>query len=133
MWNAGVIGLPKQKAKELLQLSLQLCDEMCETDCTRRLIEQFSFSIALKERTTLVSCEQAIGHYWGNKSEWNAMISAFFTNVALKQLSIAQCVEMLKEYDWNTLPVSKIERSTNRKLKNTVDKLFKPKNIRYFK
>lgn len=43
MWNAGVIGLCAQKAKSIIALSLQLCDEICATNCPRRLVEQFSF------------------------------------------------------------------------------------------
>lgn len=87
MWNAGVIALPKNKAQELISLTLAICDEICATNCPRRLVEQFSFSVSLNHLTTLNACEQIIGHYWGNKPEWNAETSQFFTEALLKNIA----------------------------------------------
>ncbi|WP_090655850.1 hypothetical protein [Basfia succiniciproducens] len=132
MWNAGVIALPANKAKEIITLSLQLCDEICATDCTRRLVEQFSFSIALNHYGELNACDHIIGHYWGNKNEWNKLISAFFVNALLKNLSLQDCINEVAEFDWNRLPIHKKQRSTNSKLKALTDKYFPDKNISYF-
>ncbi|MDH2997828.1 hypothetical protein A1D22_00565 [Pasteurellaceae bacterium LFhippo2] len=132
MWNAGVIALPSSKAKDIIQLTIQSCDEMCATDCTRRLIEQFAFSISTKHLTPLKSCETTIGHYWGNKEEWNLAISRFLVNNQLKAKTVDEYIEDLKEYDWNAIPLEKKKRNTAEKLKKVVDKLFPIKKIRYF-
>lgn len=132
MWNAGVIALPKTKAKEIILLSLMLCDDICKTNSPRRLVEQFSFSLALNHLTELLPCDDVIGHYWGNKSEWNQLISQFFVEALLKNKTRNQCVEELKQFDWNILPLAKKQRSTNYKLKKWIDNLFPTKGIRYF-
>lgn len=132
MWNAGVIALPNQKASEIIELSLNVCDEMCKTACTRRLIEQFAFSVSLKHLSTLNPCDHIIGHYWGNKSEWNKEIANFFVNSQLKNLSLDEMIKELNQFNWNKLPLEKKQRSSADKLKNIVDKLFPIKKIRYF-
>ncbi|MCK3658235.1 hypothetical protein A4G18_05815 [Pasteurellaceae bacterium Pebbles2] len=133
MWNAGVIALPAQLAAQAIALSLQLCDEICATKCERRLVEQFSFSLALNHLVPLQACDQVIGHYWGNKSEWNAMIANFFVDAHFKQFSLAECVDLLAQKDWNALPLNKKQRNINRRLKAAVDYLFPAKHIRYFR
>lgn len=132
MWNAGVIALPKDKAKQIIDLSLTLCDEICATNCPRRLVEQFAFSLALKHFTDLSPCDNAIGHFWGNKSEWNQCISQFFVEAALKQKTLTECINDLKSFNWNSIPLEKKVRSTNLKLTKWVNKLFPCKNIRFF-
>lgn len=132
MWNAGVIALPKDKAKQIIDLSLDLCDEICATDCPRRLVEQFSFSLALKHLTELNSCDNVIGHYWGNKGEWNQYISQFFVESALKRKTLFECIEELKSFNWNSIPLEKKVRSINFKLTKWINKLFPCKNIRFF-
>ena len=132
MWNAGVIALSSKNAKEIIQLALNTCDEMCATDCPRRLIEQFAFSISLKHLAQLNSCEKIIGHYWGNKEEWNHLIANFFVNAHLKNLSVEQQILELSQYNWKQLPLEKKKRNSAQKLKNFVDKLFLIKTIRYF-
>ncbi|OOF39225.1 hypothetical protein BKK49_08380 [Rodentibacter rarus] len=132
MWNAGVIALPKTCAKEIINLSLNLCDAICATPCPRRLVEQFSFSLAMNHLTELSSCEDVIGHYWGNKPEWNQFISQFFVNALLKQKTLEQCVEELRAFNWHSLPLEKKLRSTNSTLKRLIDRLFPHKHIKYF-
>ena len=133
MWNAGVIGLPAQYAEECIALALKLCDEMCSTDCPRRLIEQFAFSIALNHIYPLQSCDTTIGHYWGNKNEWNNNIANFFVNAHLKKLNLSDCVQQLAQQDWQQTPLIKKQRRINFKLQNLINRFFPDKNIEYFK
>lgn len=132
MWNAGVIGLPAKQASQLIALSLQLCDEICATTCPRYLIEQFAFSLALNHLNQLSSCEQSIGHYWGNKTEWNQLICQFFVKTQLTQTSLQDCIEQLAHFNWQQIPLSKKQRKTNQTLKKYIDNLFPAKHIRYF-
>ena len=73
MYNAGVVAIPKDKLAEVSQLALTLCDGMLAEDVERVTIEQYSLSIALYERTSLQEADKFIGHYWGNKPEWEAI------------------------------------------------------------
>ena len=104
MWNAGVIGLPASMAAERVAQALQLCDAMCATDCPRRLIEQFAFSLALQQGT-LHPCQDVIGHYWGNKPAWNRLIAGFLAEARLKDETVAQAVARLGQVDWRALPL----------------------------
>lgn len=133
MWNAGVIGLCAQKAKSIIALSLQLCDEICATNCPRRLVEQFSFSLALAQLSLLRACDDVVGHYWGNKIEWNQAIMQFWVAAKLQNFSVQDCVVAVSEWDWSAIALHKKQRNTNAKLKRLIDKWFQPKNIRYFR
>lgn len=132
MWNAGVIGLPKQKAEKILSLALTICDDICETACPRRLAEQLSFSLALAHLTELKPCDSLIGHYWGNKQEWNTRICQFLTEAFLKNNSIDDIIKELQLFDWSAIPIIKKERSTNRKIVNVIDKILPPKQVQFF-
>ena len=132
MWNAGVIGLPASQAESLIRRALRLCDEICSTSCPRRLVEQFAFSLALDSTAKLHGCEQSIGHYWGNKTEWNQHITKFFADAMLKRLEYKECICLISRFNWQSVPLEKKRRRTNEKLKRLVDKLFKDKNIRHF-
>ena len=124
MWNAGVIGIPMHRNKELIAEVLQICDAMCAAPVTRRLIEQFSFSIILEERTQLIDCRQIIGHYWGNKMEWNAMIRDFYARTLLRNFDKDQRRKAFTEIDLKKLPVFVRIPNTQRKLINLIHKIF---------
>lgn len=89
MWNAGVIALPGSHSDKIIQHTLAICDAICATPCPRRLVEQFSFSLALNAHKSLVNCQQSILHYWGNKPQWNVLIESFFVYAHLHDETIA--------------------------------------------
>lgn len=132
MWNAGVIALPKEKAKDLITLSLNVCDEMCRTDSPRRLIEQFSFSVSLKHLGVLKDCDRVIGHYWGNKEEWNNLIKTILVSHHLKNKTLQEQVDDLKGFDFSKIALVKKSSNTSIKLKEIIESVFKIKEIRYF-
>lgn len=131
MWNSGVIALPKNHAKEIIQLSLNICDEICKTDCPQRVVEQLAFGIAAENLLKVNQCEDIIGHYWSNKNEWNKVIKEFLTNAFIHQYSIQNCIKELSTFNWKSIPVEKKERSTNKRLKGFINKLFPDKDIKY--
>lgn len=132
MWNAGVIGLPGDTAGSLIARSLALCDAMCATSCPRRLIEQFAFSVVLQQGATLVACDQAIGHYWGNKPEWNAFIARFWAEARLRNDDLDACIEAVRKIDWQALPLEKRSRRSIERLRHGIEKLFNSSKTRYF-
>ncbi len=129
MWNAGVIGLPADKAIPLLSDVLHLCDALCGAGITRRLIEQFAFSVILSKKGDLSACDQSIGHYWANKSEWNYIILELFTKIHLQNISKEDLREAFNDIDLNKLPIYKKESTTRVKLADLVHKLFPDKDI----
>ena len=131
MWNAGVIGLPASTAAERVAQALQLCDAMCATDCPRRLIEQFAFSLALQQGT-LRSCQDVIGHYWGNKAAWNRLIAGFLAEARLKDETVAQAVARVGQVDWRALPLEHRQRRWVLRLKAVIDWALPPKKLRHF-
>lgn len=132
MWNAGVIGLPGRQAGQLIALSLQLCDALCETASPRRLLEQFAFSLALNHLTRIQPCQQLVGHYWGNKSEWNRFITAFLAEQLLQGASLDECIARVRCIDWNRLPLEKRPHSSIERIKRWLDRVFRLKRTRYF-
>ncbi len=105
MWNAGVIGIPAHKASETLSKVLVLCDRLCETDAPNRLLEQLAFSIVLSSDGCLSASSHCIGHYWGNKPEWNKYISRFLVASKLKNNSVVDDVAVITEQGIPNIPL----------------------------
>ena len=131
MYNAGVVALPKEKAKSIASLALALCDGMLEDDVERIVIEQYSLSIALFEQTQLLECDNYIGHYWGNKPEWESLAYNLIANAHMKKMSLAEELEQLDFTRKDLPPIYIHHSSTGRRLKDTIDKLFKDKKQKY--
>ena len=132
MWNAGVIAISKSKAIGIVSLAIQLCDEMCRTDCRRRLIEQFAFGLALKHSSNLLPASTEIGHYHGNKPQWNAKIAEFFMYSLLTRSSFDEDLKRLEKIDYKSIPTVLREKNTKHRIFNIVNKMMKPKLIRFY-
>ena len=123
MWNAGLIGV-SQKHFECLELTLQINDAMCADGVTRRLIEQFAFSLGLNQYSELQPADHIVGHYWGNKKQWNDTISLFLRECFMKKYHFDAVVERIKDMELSKIPIRIKESSTQRKLKNLIDKFY---------
>ncbi|MCD9856098.1 hypothetical protein LUD75_15335 [Epilithonimonas sp. JDS] len=130
MWNAGLIGI-SNKHFECLDLTLGINDEMCADGVTRRLIEQFAFSLGLNEYSALQPADHVVGHYWGNKKEWNTIIDHFLKECFMKNYSFDEIVARVKEMDLTQIPIRVKESSTQRKLKNFIDGFYKNRKPLY--
>lgn len=133
MWNAGVVILPKEKKLQAVNLALAICDDMCRAGVTRRLIEQFALSIALSETYGLEPASEWIGHYWGNKAEWNTAIGRFFTASHLRNMSVQQEIASIRTFDFHSLPIQKRRSSVYFKLLKLVGNLYPVKEAKYIK
>ena len=130
MWNAGLIGI-SNKHFNCLDLTLGINDGMCADGVTRRLIEQFAFSVGLNEYSALKPADDIVGHYWGNKIGWNQIISHFLKECLMKNYTFNQIIEKVKEMDLTKNPIRVRESNTQRKLKNLIDNFFKNKKPLY--
>ncbi|MDD1793600.1 hypothetical protein LRP50_10715 [Enterovibrio sp. ZSDZ42] len=133
MWNAGVIALHRSHAKQTISLAIDICDEICKTDCPRRLVEQFAFSVALKHSSILTAAENQIGHYWGNKPDWNAKIVDFFMFSTLSGSSFEEDLARVQTLELSTLPTVYKEKSIKGKVNKLLDRVFPPKEVQYYK
>jgi hypothetical protein len=124
MYNAGVIGLHREGAASVIERGLLACDEMLTYGVPERLVEQLSFSLALTERTTIRAANHIIGHYWGNKEEWNGVISDFLLRHLLQSSSRESLLESVRKIDFQVVPVYRKQSNTHRKLTRWVDNNF---------
>ncbi|MDB5232892.1 MAG: hypothetical protein JWN76_3697 [Chitinophagaceae bacterium] len=131
MWNAGLVASPNTKNGEEFLLALKLCDELCETNMRRRLIEQFALSVSLHQTYGLKSADNYIAHYWGNKEEWNKAIEEFLLTGFLKNLTVEELAEAFRYFNTHAIPIIKKQKNTKARLDRIVSSFFPPKEIRY--
>jgi len=105
MWNAGVVAIPRDKLRETVALTLRICDGMLEDDVERVVIEQYSLSIALYEKTVLKPAEDYITHYWGNKCEFNYFAHEFFLKSYMAGRNVEDEVAQLDMEKLMSMPV----------------------------
>lgn len=130
MWNAGVIGI-SNKHLQCLKLTLAVNDSLCANNVTRRLIEQFSFSVALNKYSKLVPASNVIGHYWGNKEEWNFVIGTFLKECFMKQYSFEEILDKIQEMNLKKYPVWIRKSNTQKRLKKLIDGFYKDLKPKY--
>ena len=129
MWNAGVVATPNVKNGEECRLALAICDEMCALQIPRRLIEQFAISVSLSEIYGLKEAKSCIGHYWSNKHDWNEQISSFFIEAFFKAQTTEEKIQLLKNYNFAIIPVTKKITSARKQMEYLIGKLFPARNI----
>lgn len=127
MWNAGVVGISKLHFESSISEALKICDQMCSNKVTDRLIEQFALSVALSSTSTLVSVEHQIGHYWGNKNEWNKFIDDFFLTTLFSSLTFEEEQKMIEEINFSKIAVNIKIPNTRIRLIKKITKLFPDK------
>jgi len=123
MWNAGVAGVSGQNTK-LIGLALAICDEMCRDKVKPRLIEQFALSIALGSISELSAAETFIGHFWGNKDQWNEKINQLLIENLLKNQGVEKLTEEVRKMDFEEFPVRIKVRNTRLRLQKHILKIF---------
>ena len=131
MFNAGVVAIPNSKNGDEIKLALKICDDMCKNGVERRLIEQFSLSIALQIEYNLQEAKEYIAHYWSNKPEWNNAIENFLCKNYCSQLSAIEVLQAYKAFDLKSIPIVRKTRNTKKRLNALVDKFFSDRDITY--
>lgn len=131
MWNAGVVAISAANIAAVIPAALAICDDMCAAGVTRRLVEQFSLSVACGLDQPVLPANGTVGHYWGNKEGWNPLINGFFLRHHLHGGAYADQVEELKTFDFRQIPIYTKSSGTHRKLSGVVDKLFTKNVVAY--
>lgn len=132
MWNAGVIGIPNTSF-DSINLALQLNDEMCDSNALCFVIEQLSFSIALTHQLQVTASDHVIGHYWGNKEEWNEVISNWIKKSLMSNYKVHEIIDEVKNIPFHEIPVYVKRSNTGIRLINKIQTLFKPRSKSYIK
>jgi lipopolysaccharide biosynthesis glycosyltransferase len=120
MWNAGVVAISeKNNAETTLNNALNACDAMCADNMERKLIEQFSLSLAL-QANTMTEGKTWFKHYWGNKEQWNEVIADLLAKSLLLNWNLEQAV---KEFTTIDLSIPEVIKETKlAKYKNSIKK-----------
>ncbi len=132
MWNAGAIAIPGTHVEAVADRVVGVCDAFCETRAPRRLLEQLAFSVTLGQLVGIAPASPWIGHYWGNKDEWNAAISQFLIASRLEHRTVDEDIARLRSFDFGRIPVRKKEKNTKLRLRRWLDRRFPPRQTIYF-
>ncbi|WP_121965092.1 hypothetical protein [Myroides sp. N17-2] len=132
MWNAGVIGIPNTNF-DLINVALQINDEMCDNNALCFLVEQLSFSIVLEKQLKLNACDHVIGHYWGNKEEWDVIISDWMKKSLMSNYTLQEMIEEVKNVPFHEIPVYVKRSNTGIRLTKKIQTMFKPRSKSYIK
>ena len=133
MYCAGVVGIPHDKLQEAVATALSLCDGMLDDHAEPIVIEQYSLSIALYEKTGLIETRDCIAHYWAAKDEWLQAAYELIAHSHLTDATLDDELRMFDAIDWSSLPVYVHKSSTARRLRNLVARLFPDRDHRYIK
>lgn len=133
MWNAGVIAIPGAALEAVSAHSLAICDSLCRTKAPTRLLEQFAFSLALNHHSPLLPASDWIGHYWGNKDDWNDAIANFFLHSKLFGRNLDEELGALAEFDFGAIALRRRKRSSRARLQRLIDKCMPEPELNFFK
>lgn len=127
MWNAGLILIPNTRQGDEIREVLSLCDAMCKQNVRPYFIEQFCFSVVLKNFYDLKPASAYVAHYWSNRAEWNETISTFLIAALLKNLNKEEIIQSFRELQISAVPIKRITKNTNQRLKAWIDRIFPSK------
>lgn len=130
MWNSGVIGISSQHFATI-DLALQVCDAMCMDQIPYFTKEQLAFGIAGSQITTIQHSDHVVGHYWGNKDEWNEVISEWMKKSLMNSYSIEEMKEEVKKIPFAKIPYCYKHSNTYKRLSNRLKNMFPPKYPQY--
>jgi hypothetical protein len=133
MWNAGVVGIPQNSIESVIQTALNVCDDMLDADTEKIVIEQYSLSIALSEKTQLTEAQNYIGHYWGNKEGWTKIASDFMLKAYMSDYTLEEELTHLDEIPFCKEPIYIHHSSTAKKLIKHINTIFPDKECKCVK
>ena len=133
MWNAGVVAVPKDRLSKIINTSLIICDGMLDDGGDCFILEQYAQSVCMNELTQLKPANDCIGHFWGNKQEWETLSREMFLRSYMTQSSLQDELDAVTGELLFGTPVYVHKSSTAERLHKLIDKLFPVRDIRFLK
>lgn len=127
VWNSGVIGISHANCTKVIELALKVCDEILASNVNCFTAEQYAFSIAMQQVSTINPATPWIGHYWGNKEQWGQLINNFLLSSYLSEQTVEQEIQSLDSSQILTTPLRIKKSNTRRRIVNILVKLFPDK------
>ena len=133
-WNAGVIGLPRDRAAELVDKTLSLTDAIIPAwgDKPHSHTEEMAFSFILGGAGNLREAIDVIGHYWGNKTPWREMIARFFALGRLKGSTIDDGINEFAGINLAAIPLHAQVKLWRRRADRLLDRILPAHRIYRF-
>lgn len=133
LWNSGVIGIPAAKVDMVVSDWLSLCDEMLRQGVKAFNMEEYALSIALAEHASLEATDNNVGHYWGNKEEWEQLVCEMMCRAYMQDLTPEEETTLLDMDRMRKTPVYVNRSSRYVQLRRLADKLFPIRKAEYVK
>lgn len=131
-YNAGIVGLPGAFAAELIADILRYTDELFAR--SRHFnSEETTYSTVLQSRKNFQTVDDHVGHYWGNRQEWNSVVADFFNRCFVTGMTLDQMIAAAAwDIDFSATPVHVSRSQRYRQLTTLIGKIWQPRHIRYF-
>ena len=133
MWNAGVVAVPKDRLDKVIATSLNICDGMLDDGGNCFILEQYAQSVCMNELTQLLPSDDCIGHFWGNKQDWEKIATEMLLRSYMKQNSLQEELDYITNEMLLTTPIYIHRPSTAEKLHKLINRLFPNRDFRYAK
>ena len=133
MWNSGVIGIPCQKMQKIFDDALLILDGMLDEGVKSFTVEQYAMSVNMLTHAQVVEGDKYVGHYWGNKQEWQQFACSFLLESYMRNRTIEEDLEQIVDSLWSSVPIFRHRSNTARHLKDLIGKVFPDRNIHYVK
>ena len=132
MWNAGVVGIPAESLAAVCRTALALCDGMLADGAEPVVVEQWSLSVAMKERCRgLQPADSHILHYWGNKDEWTHLATDYLLRQMLTKADMQKQLAEIRSLDFGSLPYYVKYPSMRSRLMKLISRWFPARERRY--
>ena len=132
MWNSGVLGISKVNFSAIT-LALNITDQMCQASVKAFTKEQLAFSLAFNSVGNLVSSDHVIGHYWGNKEQWDEFISDWLKRSFMHNYTVDQMIANVRSIPLDQIPYYLKHSNTLKRLSRKLQSIFQPKNPQFIK
>jgi hypothetical protein len=104
-YNAGALALPSALASEILMRTLRATEEIYRRTNGYWASEELAFNFVMMSLGEVGDISDGIGHYFGNKPQWNAMIVNFFSRAGLADMSLEAMIQEASSMDFTRIPV----------------------------
>ncbi|MDM1459564.1 hypothetical protein VSP10_04485 [Myroides odoratimimus] len=132
MWNAGVLGVSKSNFSSI-SLALDITDQMCQAGIKAFTKEQLAFSLAFNSTGDMTPADHIIGHYWGNKEQWDDFISDWLKKAFMHNYTVDEVIANVRSIPLDQIPYYLKHSNTLKRLSRKLQNIFQPKNPQFIK